>query len=299
VNHYIGMKKIEPDAIPELRYMKYFAMGLAAIAALVGLLRRHWLLVTWVVLAVALAGLGMYDFWRWEYDYGHNLDPSAAIKVPGMSYQPPMFGTKHMLNFKTTAWPGVGGLLAMFGVGVPVLCLFYELRLRGRWCFGGGAGATAKRSAPAGAAALVASLAMLVPAGCGKKPQAIIYGTDACEFCAMTITNDRYGAVIVTDKGRTLKFDAAECMLQSRMPGEKFADTGVHAWYVGDYIARGTLVEATGATYLVSPALPSPMGANITAFGARADADRIAAEKGGEIMDWKAVQEYLAKWIQS
>jgi copper chaperone NosL len=299
VNHYIGMKKIAPEAIPELRYMKYFAMGLAATAALVGVARRRWLLLTWVLIAIALAGLGMYDFWKWEYNYGHDLDPSAAIKVPGMSYQPPMFGTKHMLNFRTTAWPGPGGILAMIGVALPVLCLFYELRLRGRGRFAGIAGATVKHPVQTGTPALLAALAILVAAGCAKKPQAIVYGTDACEFCAMTITNDRYGAVIVTEKGRTLKFDAVECMLQSRMPGEKFADTGVHAWYVVDYVARGTLVKATGAAFLVSPALPSPMGAGITAFGNRTDAERIAAEKGGEVMDWEAVGAYLAQWIKS
>jgi hypothetical protein len=38
-------------------------------------------------LIVALAGL--YDFWRWEYDYGHDLDPTAAIRIPGMSLSAP------------------------------------------------------------------------------------------------------------------------------------------------------------------------------------------------------------------
>ena len=39
------------------------------------------------LLLVAVAGLA--DFWRWEYNYGHELNPEAAIIVPGMSYQPP------------------------------------------------------------------------------------------------------------------------------------------------------------------------------------------------------------------
>jgi len=44
--------------------------------------------------------IAMVDFWRWEYDYGHDLDPNAAIIVPGMAYQPPLIGFKQLLNFK-------------------------------------------------------------------------------------------------------------------------------------------------------------------------------------------------------
>ena len=57
--------------------------------------------------AGALAGLA--DFYRWGYDYGHNLDPEAIIKIPGMSYQPPLIGTKQLLNFQATSWPASGG----------------------------------------------------------------------------------------------------------------------------------------------------------------------------------------------
>ena len=68
-----------------------------------------------MITAVVLAVIGLIDFYRWEYSYGHELDPNAAIKVPGMTYQPPMFGTKQLLNFYATAWPGIGGIAAMLG----------------------------------------------------------------------------------------------------------------------------------------------------------------------------------------
>lgn len=61
-----------------------------------------------------------YDFWLWEYDYGHNLDPHAIIKIEGMSYQPPLFGTEQLLNFTASSYPAIGfafialgGLLAV------------------------------------------------------------------------------------------------------------------------------------------------------------------------------------------
>jgi copper chaperone NosL len=52
---------------------------------------------------------GLVDFYLWEYDYGHDLNPKAAIKIPGMSYQPPLIGSKQLLNMRTSSWPHVGG----------------------------------------------------------------------------------------------------------------------------------------------------------------------------------------------
>ncbi len=60
----------------------------------------------------------MVDFYLWEYDYGHNLDPTAAIKIPGMSYQPPLIGSKPLLNFNASSWPGPGGWAAAFACAV-------------------------------------------------------------------------------------------------------------------------------------------------------------------------------------
>ncbi len=292
LNHYIGMQAIVPDSIPELRYMKYFAAGLAALAGAVALVRRRWALVAWTMLAVALAGLGMYDFYKWEYAYGHNLNPEAAIKIPGMSYQPPMIGTKQLLNFTTTAYPGVGGLLAMLAVGLGVAASAWEygvLRPRRREC---ACRPTHRTIVRATAATSILILGLL---GCARGPQSIAYGSDACEFCGMTISDDRYGSAIVTSKGRTYKFDSIECMLQSLDEGEKLAGTAIDQWYATAYSARGVLIPAPSATYLVSPNLPSPMGAGLTAFATRDDAARMQKEKGGDVLDWAAVESRIRK----
>jgi copper chaperone NosL len=297
LNHYIGMQAIVPDSIPELRYMKFFAAGLAALAAAVALFRRRWALLAWTVLALALAGAGMYDFYKWEYAYGHNLNPDAAIKIPGMSYQPPLLGTKQLLNFTTTAYPGLGGLLAMLGVGLGVValaCEFLCARLLRRERT-----ARAPKSRTARVAAAVTAIMTALAIGCARGPQAISYGTDVCDFCSMTISDDRYGAAIVTTKGRTHKFDSVECMLQSVMEGEKFADVQVDSWYATSYPARATLVDATAVVFLVSPNLPSPMGAGVTAFAARQDAERMQQEKGGEVMDWAGIENFIRSWSKS
>ncbi len=119
LNHYIGMKRIIPDAIPELRFMPVVLAGLIGLGLLAAASGKRFLLYTWVGLFAAVALAGLADFYHWGYDYGHNLDPEAIIKIPGMSYQPPLIGTRQLLNFRATSWPASGGwiLIAALLVG--------------------------------------------------------------------------------------------------------------------------------------------------------------------------------------
>ncbi|MBX6365500.1 MAG: hypothetical protein IRZ00_16650 [Gemmatimonadetes bacterium] len=128
LNHYIGMKNITPDAIPELRWMPWivaFLVGFGLLAAAIG---RRGLLYAWVATFLGVALAGLYDFWRWTYDYGHDLSPQAIIKIPGMAYQPPLIGTKQLLNFTATSLPDVGGLIAMVAAAAGVVMTVLELR---------------------------------------------------------------------------------------------------------------------------------------------------------------------------
>jgi len=113
LNSYIGMKRIDPDSIPELRLMPWIVGGLIVTGLLTAWFGRRRLIYFWTGAFVAIAVAGLVDFWRWEYDYGHNLDmETAIIKIPGMSYQPPLIGSKQLLNFTAVSLPGSGGLLA-------------------------------------------------------------------------------------------------------------------------------------------------------------------------------------------
>jgi hypothetical protein len=131
LNHYIGMKPIHPDAIPELRYMPWIVAALALGGVLVALAGRRRGLVAWVVLYLAVAVAGLVDFWKWEYDYGHNLDMAhAIIKVPGMNYQPPLIGSKQLLNFTATSWPAAGGWMIALSLALAMGAVV--LAFRGR-----------------------------------------------------------------------------------------------------------------------------------------------------------------------
>jgi copper chaperone NosL len=128
LNHYIGMKEIHPESIRELAIMPWLLGGLAVFGLITAATGRRRLLQAWLVVFVLLAAAGLVDFWLWGYDYGHNLNPDAAIKVPGMAYQPPLIGSKQLLNFKASSWPGPGGLLAFASLGLGVLALWLERR---------------------------------------------------------------------------------------------------------------------------------------------------------------------------
>ncbi|MDH5282639.1 MAG: hypothetical protein OEW80_02005 [Gemmatimonadota bacterium] len=130
LNHYIGMKVITPEDIPELRFMPYILAGLIGLGLVAALAGRRWLLATWVVVFAAGSLAGLADFYRWTYDYGHNLDPHAIIKIPGMSYQPPIIGGKQLLNFHASSWPAAGGWILVGAMLVGVALVVREYRAR-------------------------------------------------------------------------------------------------------------------------------------------------------------------------
>jgi len=128
LNHYIGMRAIDPEAIPELRLMPRLIAAAVVVGLLVALAGRRWLLYLWTGVFTLGAVAGLADFWKWGYDYGHQLDPHAAIKVPGMSYQPPLIGSKQLLNFHATSWPDIGGWIAIAALGLVLAAAVLEWR---------------------------------------------------------------------------------------------------------------------------------------------------------------------------
>jgi copper chaperone NosL len=129
LNHYIGMRHIEVSMFPEFKYMIYILGFVIAIGLLTSIINRRYMLMVYALLIVACGIAALVDFYLWGYDYGHNLDPHAAIVVPGMAYQPPLIGTKQLLNFTAFSGPDVGGWIFM-GAGIlAVGSLIYEIIL--------------------------------------------------------------------------------------------------------------------------------------------------------------------------
>jgi copper chaperone NosL len=280
LNHYIGMQPITPESIPELTYFPFVNLFLivSGIAAFIWGERK--LRLGWGITLLALGVLAMYDFYLWEYDYGHNLDPQAAIKIPGMSYQPPLLGSQWLLNFKAHSYPHIGGILLAVSSLLVILVSFLDF------------GLFRKAGKQAVKFALLAGL--LVSQSCSSGPEPINYGSDNCALCSMTIMDRRYGTEAVTAKGRILKFDSIECLVRHiNEPDEEGKD--FKYLLVTDYIAPETLVGARESVYLISNNLPSPMGAYLTGFSTMDDAARHQKEHEGQLFSWEELLDHFAK----
>lgn len=120
LNHYIGMQTLHAENFMEFTVLPYIIAFFALLSLIVAWVGRRKLLYLAFGLFVAFGILAMYDFWKWEYNYGHNLNPNAAIIVPGMAYQPPLIGYKQLLNFAAYSFPDIGGWL-FIGAGVLML----------------------------------------------------------------------------------------------------------------------------------------------------------------------------------
>jgi len=126
LNHYIGMKKIIPGSIPELKLMPYIIAFFILSGIAVFAINKRIAVWIWTILFIIVMAAGLYDFYIWGYDYGHNLNPKAAIKVPGMSYQPPLVGSKQLLNFVSTSLPAIGGIIIFISIILGFVSLYID-----------------------------------------------------------------------------------------------------------------------------------------------------------------------------
>ena len=280
LNHYIGMKTLHTEDFVEFKILPYlisFFALLFIVAAMAG--KKKWLYI--VFAAFVLFGIvAMADFWKWEYDYGHNLDPNAAIKVPGMAYQPPLIGFKQLLNFGAYSIPALGGWL-FIGAGLLLLIsIFKEKNLFKKF----------KRNKAPGIAAF---FIIFILSSCGSNgPQVILINKDACEFCKMTITDGRFMAQLLTKKGRVYKFDDLSCMLSYSNALNK---TSIENFYVANYEKQNELMEAAKAWYVADSSFKSPMGGNTAAFASKESAVLQAAKYKANSIDWNTLNNKTAQ----
>lgn len=122
---------------------------------------------------------------------------------------------------------------------------------------------------------------------CTTAPEQIVFGKDQCHFCKMTIADPKYGAEVITKKGRILKFDATECMINqlNQEPMEP------QSLLVIGYDTPEKLHPAGSLSYIISPDYQSPMGAHLAAFS---DTSALSPEERSKALDWN---ELVNKFI--
>ncbi len=120
LNHYIGMRHLHTEDFPEFTILPYIIAGFSLMGFITLFINKRNIFTIFVFSFLALCVISMIDFYRWEYEYGHELNPDAPIIVPGMAYQPPLIGYKKLLNFGAYSIPDTGGWIFV-AVGVILL----------------------------------------------------------------------------------------------------------------------------------------------------------------------------------
>lgn len=126
LNHYIGMKAITPESIPELKYMPPIVIFFMVTAFIIAFLDKRWMYWSWIISLVVILIIGLYDFYLWEYDYGHNLDPKAIMTFEGESFQPPLIGKKEIINFTAISLPHISGVFLCISVLLGMAATYFK-----------------------------------------------------------------------------------------------------------------------------------------------------------------------------
>jgi copper chaperone NosL len=132
---------------------------------------------------------------------------------------------------------------------------------------------------------------LLLLISCSPKPKEIYYGQDGCHYCSMTIVDRQHAAELVTEKGKVYKFDAAECMI-NYLSEDK---TSMAYYLVTDYTKPEGLIDAQSATFIISPNIPSPMRANLSAVAKLEKAIELQELKGGNLYSWDELLIHFRK----
>jgi copper chaperone NosL len=283
LNHYIGMKHIKSEMFPEFDFMVYIVGFFILLGLVVAITGKRKLLFSYIILTVLGGIAALVDFYKWGYDYGHNLDPKAAIQIPGLSYQPPLFGHKTLLNFDAYSYPDAGGWVVI-GVGsIFFLVWAYEWYKNRK---------TNASIAQFKTAAPIAALFLIFISSCTTQPEPFKIGKDACDDCKMTIMDAKFGGEIITKKGRTYKFDDAHCVgnfIKSGTVKQKDIAQTVFA----NHQKENTFLDAKAAQFVVSEQLKSPMNSNAAAFKDKAVAEQKAKETNGTVKNWDKLIQSL------
>jgi len=128
LNHYIGMRPLIDDDFTEFKWIPFVFGGTILLALRVVVLGKMSKLVDLLVMFSYFGLFSLWSFYYKMYIYGHELDPTAAIKVP--PFTPPMFGHQTMANFEVYTYPSTA---SFFIAVMPLLLLLAMWLSRKSW----------------------------------------------------------------------------------------------------------------------------------------------------------------------
>ena len=281
LNHYIGMKHITVGMFPEFKFLPYVVGFFMALGMAVAITGNRKFLLAYLGLTVAGGALAMYDFYKWGYDYGHNLDPTAPIQVPGLTYQPPLFGHKRLLNFDAYSFPHVAGWIVI-GAALLAFGVWFAEWYRHR--------KARKKGIMAMAIPFVVCVALL--SSCSAQPEPFKYGTDVCYTCKMGIVDPKFGSEIITGKGKVYKFDDVICMNRFLKSGT-LEEKDIKKTLVINFEKENEFLDIHKSFFVVGPEINSPMNSHAAGFSTKEAAEKFNTRKLGLILTWQELSGKL------
>ena len=276
LNHYIGMNKISESMFPEFRILPFVVCFYMLLGLIVAISGRTKLLLLYLILTVIGGCLAMYDFYQWGYEYGHQLDPNAPIQVPGLSYQPPLFGHKRLLNFDAYSFPHIGGWIVI-GAAVLAFGVWIVEKLRTK---------LVKTRTPIVQIVAPLLFIMIMIGSCKPNPRSIEAGKENCSYCKMTIMDLRYSGELLSKKGKVYTFDDAICLSnflkKNNLPKEE-----IQSILVTDYKDNTLLIPVEKAWMVQAESISSPMGGHTVSFSQKTDAKSfLVGLAAGKLVTW-------------
>lgn len=129
-------------------------------------------------------------------------------------------------------------------------------------------------------------LMTIILSSCSVETKPIAFGKDKCAYCKMGISDERFGAEVLTKKGRDYKFDDLSCMKEFLNDG-LVAEEEVHSLWVIDFSKPEKLINVANSFLLHNEELKSPMGSNIAAFEDKKQLDEYFSQYAGQILTWQ------------
>ena len=130
-------------------------------------------------------------------------------------------------------------------------------------------------------------LILLLSVSCKtKEADPIKLNSDGCDFCKMKIADGKFGAELITSKGRIYKFDDMHCMINYHKENK---NVQIHSFYIHDYNQNNVLIPAETAFYIKGGEINSPMHGNIIAVKTNEESQIVAQKLKANPISWQEI----------
>lgn len=122
---------------------------------------------------------------------------------------------------------------------------------------------------------------------CGSnEPTPIKLNSDSCDFCKMTISNSKFSAELITNKGRIYKFDDPSCMIKYSKQTTNLVNVKM---YINDFLTESKFVQVEKGFYLKGGTISAPMRGNFVCFSTNDEAKNYQQKLNAENTTWKEI----------